>query len=134
MVNKTVGNRFEKDFCQSLAAYGYWAHNMAQNQQGQPFDVIAAKNGKTYVIDCKDCERNVFRLSRIEDNQEQAMKLWSMCGNGVGWFALRLADGSVYMFSLYSLICLRNDKVSLPEKYIRMHGKTLKDWVDENEN
>ena len=43
--NKKVGNTFERDLCLSLSGYGFWAHNLAQNSQGQPFDVLAAKDG-----------------------------------------------------------------------------------------
>ena len=42
-VNRKVGNGFEKDLCRDLAKCGFWAHNLAQNSQGQPFDVIAAR-------------------------------------------------------------------------------------------
>lgn len=40
--NRTVGTRFEDELCELLAEHGWWAHNMAQNQVGQPADVIAA--------------------------------------------------------------------------------------------
>ena len=39
--NKKNGNHFEEEFCELLALHGFWAHNMAQNQVGQPADVIA---------------------------------------------------------------------------------------------
>lgn len=39
--NKKNGNYFEEEFCELLALHGFWAHNMAQNQGGQPADVIA---------------------------------------------------------------------------------------------
>ena len=54
-VNRKVGTGFERDLCLSLSGCGFWAHNLAQNSQGQPFDVIAARNGVSYPIDCKDC-------------------------------------------------------------------------------
>ena len=34
--NKKNGNHFEEEFCELLALHGFWAHNMAQNQVGQP--------------------------------------------------------------------------------------------------
>ena len=74
--NKKNGNRFEEEFCKLLAEHGFWAHNMAQNQVGQPADVIAVKNGIPILIDCKECETNRFPLSRIEGNQEGAMTRW----------------------------------------------------------
>ena len=66
-MNRKTGTSFERQLCTSLAGYGFWAHQMAQNSQGQPFDVIAAKNGHTYPIDCKVCEKDVFRLERVEE-------------------------------------------------------------------
>lgn len=39
--NKKNGNPFEEGFCGLIALHGFWAHNMAQNQVGQPADVIA---------------------------------------------------------------------------------------------
>ena len=48
--NKKNGNHFEEEFCELLALHGFWAHNMAQNQVGQPADVIAVKNGIPVLI------------------------------------------------------------------------------------
>ena len=67
-VNRKVGTGFERDLCLSLSGCGFWAHNLAQNSQGQPFDVIAARNGVSYPIDCKDCSKNIFKMERIEEN------------------------------------------------------------------
>ena len=85
--NRKTGTSFERELCEELARYGFWAHNLAQNSAGQPFDVIAARDGKVYPIDAKVCEKDVFRLVRIEDNQFSAMTLWKDTGNGEGWFA-----------------------------------------------
>ena len=63
--NRRVGTGFEKQLCMSLSGYGFWAHNLAQNSQGQPFDIIAARNGKSYPIDCKDCAKDIFKMERI---------------------------------------------------------------------
>ena len=88
--NKKNGNHFEEEFCELLALHGFWAHNMAQNQVGQPADVIAVKNGIPVLIDCKECETNRFPLSRIEGNQEGAMTLWEQTGNEHCYFAMKL--------------------------------------------
>ena len=58
--NRKIGTGFEKELCLSLYGYGFWAHNLAQNSQGQPFDVIAAKNGHTYPI--AKCVRKTFSV------------------------------------------------------------------------
>ena len=102
--NKKNGNHFEEEFCELLALHGFWAHNMAQNQVGQPADVIAVKNGIPVLIDCKECETNRFPLSRIEGNQEGAMTLWEQTGNEHCYFAMKLKDGRIYMVSFDELM------------------------------
>lgn len=96
-VNRTVGGHFEEELCELLADNGWWAHNMAQNQVGQPADVIAVKDDIAVLIDCKSCMNNRFPLSRIECNQEGAMTLWEARGNALCYFAMKLADGEIYM-------------------------------------
>lgn len=130
MVNKTIGNEFEADFCDLLFENGFWAHNMAQTRAGQPADVIAARHGVAYIIDCKVCSHNKFPLTRIEENQESAMLCWERCGNTSGLFALRLAsDNSIHIFTLGELIALRIVGVrSLTEREIR-DGMSFAEWV-----
>ena len=99
MSNRKLGNDFEREFAIILAANGFWVHRLNQNQAGQPFDIIACKNGYAEAIDCKVCANDKFEFSRIEDNQHSAMRRWADCGNGNGWFALKLSDGDIYMMS-----------------------------------
>lgn len=113
----------------SLSGYGFWAHNLAQNRQGQPFDVIASINGNTYVIDCKVCDNDTFRLDRIEQNQETAMEAWEAAGNTPGYFALRLKNGAVYFFTFRSLMAYRDDIKSLSKEKIESVGTPLDWWV-----
>lgn len=100
MINKRLGNQFESKFCDYLYKNGFWVHNLAQNQSGQPADVIAVKNGVPYLIDCKVCSNGKFPFSRLEENQDLSMTLWKMCGNGEGWFAF-LLDNNIYMIPHY---------------------------------
>lgn len=98
MSNKKLGNSFESEFCEILSMYGFWCHNLAQNSAGQPADVIAVRNGKAYLIDCKVCSTDKgFALNRMEGNQDLAMSLWNECGNGQGWFAMKLPTDEIYM-------------------------------------
>ena len=121
-VNRTVGTRFENDLCDLLAECGWWAHNLAQNQTGQPADVIAVKNNVAVLIDCKDCEHNRFPLSRIECNLEGAMTLWEQRGNAYCAYAMRLNDGEIYMVPFDDLLMLELHGVkSLTEKDIRKY-------------
>ena len=128
-VNRKVGNSFEKDLCRSLSAYGFWCHNLAQNSQGQPFDVIAARNGMSHPIDCKDCSKNIFKVERIEENQFSAMTLWKDTGNGEGWFALRLSNGAIYMISFSNMEANALSKTVLSEREIRVLGEPFGEWV-----
>ena len=132
--NKKVGNTFERDLCLSLSGYGFWAHNLAQNSQGQPFDVLAAKDGKSYPIDCKVCEKNIFKMERIEENQSLAMMLWRETGNGEGWFALKLNNGEVFFLTFSLLEELSLTKHALSESEIRRYGVTLGKWVSQCES
>lgn len=126
--NKQVGNRFESKFCELMFDEGFWVHNMAMNQAGQPADVIAVKNNQAFLIDCKVCERNTFPLSRIEENQHLSMELWKESGNGEGWFALKVND-SIYMLPHYTLITLAKEKSVLNIKDIVEYGTDFRKWV-----
>lgn len=99
MTNKLSGNRFEAELCGILAEHGFWAHNMTQNQAGQPADIIAARDGCAVLIDCKLCSGERFSFARIEPNQASAMDLWNACGNSDAWFAVKTPDGEIGMIS-----------------------------------
>lgn len=131
--NRRVGTGFEKQLCMSLSGYGFWAHNLAQNSQGQPFDIIAARNGKSYPIDCKDCAKDIFKMERIEENQSSAMFLWRETGNGEGWFALRMTNGAVYFLPFSKLESLSLLKTVLSASEIRRFGVPLREWVEQCE-
>ena len=110
--NRKIGNSFETEFCELLFQHGFWCHNMAQNAAGQPADVIAVKNKTAYLIDCKVCSNNRFPLSRVEENQHFAMKTWKACGNGEGWFALKVED-EIIMIPHFSMVALSYEKSTL---------------------
>ena len=131
MNNKTTGNNFEVELCDRLFGYGFWSHNMAQNKSGQPADVIAVRNKASYLIDAKVCSNNEFPFSRIEENQDLAMNLWKNCGNGIGWFALKINefDDEIFMISHYVMTAYRNRQKSLSAKEIVELGTPLEKWV-----
>lgn len=117
MNNKACGSRFERIFARMLAMEGFWVHVFQDNRNGQPFDVIAVKNGKAFVFDCKACTGKTFRLSRMEANQISAMKRWEECGNLEGAFAVRYATGNIYILPFQELMSLRSRKIkSLDEQ------------------
>ena len=131
MSNRSIGNAFEREFAQTLASYGFWVHLLAQNSSGQPADIIAARNGKPYLIDCKVCERDWFRFDRIEDNQVFAMQMWfETAHNSHGWFALKLSNGEVFMVNNRTIRDLSNDGFrSMTLSAIKNYGFTLEEWV-----
>jgi Holliday junction resolvase len=131
MNNKTMGNSFENEFAQILYDKGFWVHLLNQNNSGQPADVIAVKNKRAYLIDCKVCSNGKFALSRIEENQDLAMDSWAECGNGLGWFALKLNtdDDQIYMISHYVMNAYRARESSLSSKTIYELGTPLSKWV-----
>ena len=128
MSNKKLGNQFESEFCDTLADEGFWTHNMAQNSDGQPADVIAVKNGEAYLIDCKVCSRDRFSFTRIEENQTLSMELWRDCNNGEGWFALQFSD-QIYMVTLESIRNAMNSHMSLNRETVEEYGIPLGEWL-----
>jgi Holliday junction resolvase len=128
MTNKKIGNDFEAELCDILADHGYWAHNMAMNKSGQPADVIAAKNHRAFLIDCKVCSKGRFALSRMEDNQDLSMELWKTCGNGEGWFAVLLNE-QIYMIPHIGIKALSHEKSYATELDIKEYGIPLERWL-----
>lgn len=128
MSNKSNGTAFERVFAELLSEEGFWAHCLKDNVNGQPFDVIAAKNGRTYVFDCKDCQTDRFVLSRIEENQHNAMSLWAETGNYQGMFAVKFS-GRIYLIPHRMLeILVENGTKSITEIEARRYGRTFEQW------
>ena len=130
MSNKKLGNSFETELCEILSQHGFWCHNMAQNAAGQPADIIAAKNSKAYLIDCKVCSTTKgFDLNRVEENQDLAMTLWDECGNGQGWFAMRFPSGHIYMLPHLVIKAWNYTHSRLTLDEIYEMGMPLEKWV-----
>lgn len=129
--NKTAGSRFEKEFAGILADHWFWVHLFQDNKNGQPCDVIAAKNGRAYLIDCKDCQSEIFPLSRIEENQINAMILFSMMGNAPGMFAIRFPDRKIYLLQYTKLQELQEAGFKrINETVCRTQGMPLEQWLE----
>lgn len=128
--NKKAGTDFEYQFAHILSEHGFWVHRMQDNRNGQPFDVIAARQGTTYVFDCKDCKNDTFPLSRIEENQYNAMTLWQRCGNQEGLFVMNTSKG-VRILSLEILMFLKERKMKVVNKNdLLWYSTPLKDWLE----
>lgn len=129
MSNKKLGNAFETELCNILSAHDFWVHNLTQNSAGQPADIIAVRHGKAYLIDCKVCSGKGFALSRMEENQSLSMSLWRECGNGEGWFALKLNDGRIFMVSHNRIEHGAPLQSSLSIADIEWEGQEIDDWL-----
>lgn len=83
MNNKRIGNDFEKEYAEILSQRGYWVTFLTpkRNIGSQPCDLIAIKDNKPILIDCKTCNTHLFPIKRIEENQRQAFKKYTKCGN-----------------------------------------------------
>lgn len=130
MTNKKLGNDFEQEVCEILAKHGFWTHNMAQNKSGQPADIIAVRNKTAYLIDAKVCSSRGFALGRMEENQDLAMELWKECGNGQGWFALKVPTGEIYMIPHLNIKAYQQRQSTLSFAEIHELGKPIERWVE----
>lgn len=128
MTNKKLGNNFENKFSEILFQHGFWVHLLNQNSSGQPADVIAVKNHKAYLIDCKVCSGKGFKLDRVESNQNMAMDLWKSCGNGEGWFAVQINE-QIFMIPHFSIKALSYEKSLMNEKDIYEYGTPIGKWL-----
>lgn len=131
MSNKSAGTMFEREFAGKLAKNRFWVHRFQDNKNGQPCDVIAARNGKTYLFDCKDCT-GAFQLSRVEENQYNAMYLFHLTGNSRGMFAVRYDPKVIFLVDYQVLKDLQDRGVrSIPRAAMTRYGRTLNDWLQE---
>lgn len=129
MTNRKMGNKFEREFAEILHRWGFWVHLLCQNQDGQPADMIAVRNKRAYLIDCKVCSSGKgFDLSRVEDNQITAMTAWWECGNGEGWFAVKQNE-QIYMVPFFILNGFRERRSVLPADDMIMYGEPLEKWI-----
>lgn len=126
MTNRKLGNNFEQELCELLFKEGFWVHNLAQNQSGQPADIIAVKEGKAFLIDAKVCSDNKFAKSRIEQNQRLSMGLWRDSKNGTGWFALLICEE---IFMVPYLKINETEKTVLTLSDIVDYGMTFEKWL-----
>lgn len=137
MSNKAVGTAFENEFAEILFQNGFWAHKIQDNHNGQPFDVIAAKNGETFVFDCKDCAGYYFFLRRMEENQKNAMQLWIECGNKNALFAVRYSDdllgSETYLFDfLFLMDLLKHGENHITRGNASRCGISLEEFLEEH--
>lgn len=101
MSNKKLGNNFEKEMAEILSKQGYWVTYLTPKQHigSQPCDLIAIKNDRVTLIDCKTCKTHLFPIKRIEENQWQAYKKYKKCGNNDFVLAVKY-ENKIYIIPL----------------------------------
>lgn len=134
MSNKSNGTAFEREFAELLAQHGFWSHLLKDNHNGQPFDVIAVRNGQAYAFDCKDCQNSIFPLGRIEENQQLAMQLWQECGNQEGMFVLRLPSGIRMLPYGTAMKLIEIGFRRLSSHRLQEHTVTFEEWLENESN
>ena len=102
--NKKIGNNFEKELANILSQMGYWVTllNPKNHIGSQPADLIAVKNNKATLIDCKTCKNHLFPISRIEENQWNASKKYFKCGNKEYLIAIKHEE-NIYMIPIENI-------------------------------
>ena len=129
MINKKLGNKFEKELSEILYNAGYWVHLLNQNKNGQPADIIAVKNKKAYLIDAKVCSLEKFVFKRVEENQHLSMQMFINCGNTTPYFALKVRN-EIYMLSYKTIRDLiKQGKKQLDFAEINKYGTRLSTWL-----
>ena len=129
MINKKLGNKFEKELSEILYNAGYWVHLLNQNKNGQPADIIAVKNKKAYLIDAKVCSFEKFAFKRVEENQHLSMQMFIDCGNTTPYFALK-ARNEIYMLSYKTIRDLISQgKKQLNFEEINKYSTRLSTWL-----
>lgn len=129
MSNKSRGTAFEKEIAQIFAEKGFWVHCLRDNVNGQPFDLIAVRNDTAYAFDCKECQGSVFRLSRLEENQDNAMTLWAETGNRFSFLIIRFGERAYLMPHRMLVILKKNGTKQLKETDVAKYGQELFQWM-----
>lgn len=97
MINvKKIGDKTENLLLKEISKFGYWCHLFAYNISGQPCDVVALKENKSFLIDVKHCKGDCFVTSRIEPNQHACFKYASSLNINCGFALYNQVDNTFY--------------------------------------
>lgn len=129
--NKKAGTQFEREFARLLADNHFWVHLFRDNQNGQPCDLIASRSGHAYLFDCKDCQGNFFPISRMEENQYNAMHLFELTGNSRGKLAIRFAGRNIYLVDYWQIKALKEKGLRLIDQMdCKLFGEEFSIWLN----
>lgn len=100
---EVIGKLTEEAIVQELYNLGYWTHLIASTNGGQPFDIIASRNQKTWFFDVKSIQSaKRFNFQRVEANQITAFRLLEACGTDTCGFILVFKKYQVVKFAKFS--------------------------------
>lgn len=69
-----IGTKSEKNLAKLLRNFGFWVYNMPVKVNGQPCDIVAARENIIFLIDSKHtAKKPSFTFERVEPNQQSAM-------------------------------------------------------------
>lgn len=95
MNNKKRGSNFELEFAKILGKNGFWAR--LDKGFSQACDIIAGRNNKIYLFECKTCNKNYFNTDRIESNQSMSRQLFKVTGNDEAWIVYKVEDAGIFL-------------------------------------
>ena len=126
MNNKSLGSKFEKDFAEYLSIKGCWVHFIegAAHTGAQPCDIIAIKNDRVQLYDCKTLnnKNGIFPLSRVEENQRLAFQRFRECWNEISTFALAILWNNDLYFIDFDNIDFFQKSIDLKEFHPFIRG------------
>lgn len=126
MNNKSLGNKFEKDFAIFLANKGYWVHFIegAAHTGSQPCDIVAIKRDFPELYDCKTLnnKNGLFPISRIEENQRLAFERLRKCKNHRTNFALAILWNNDVYYVFFDDIDFEKKSIDLKKIYPTWEG------------
>lgn len=117
LTNKKNGSKFEVEFLNILKKYKFWAR--LDKGYSQTCDIIAGKNNKIYLFECKVCKTDYFNLTRVEANQNDSRDYFKHCGNDRAYFVYKVND----------CIFLSKEPIRKPSE-----GISLEVWLNGEDN
>ena len=118
MNNKRLGTEFEREVVTLLSKRGYWVHFITPDSRGsQPFDIIASKDDRPIVADCKTSEKKWFSISRLEENQIMAFELWFKKGNRSAFIFIKYKE-KIYQIPFRMIEGLRRINLEECENFV----------------
>lgn len=109
------GKQTEQELALFLRGLKYWAYIVPKKVGGQPFDVIACKKNKVWLLDAKHLEATEasFPLDRIEPNQWTSMEFAHELANieNMGFAIFWERKHDFYFLHYNDAVCLRKNGI-----------------------